>query len=319
MKKKLFSIMAIAAIAMTTSCKKEEALDSNQLGEATINGNVFAYIDGRNDVDANGLFIDELTPENLEGLAVSVSINTMIWDQSPDNNYDYPVKTYTTTTDADGNYTLTIPATDEPNNVTIVFGDMLATYWEYTADGSDASKEIEIDGGSQNVSIFNGASLNVRHEAGWNNVSGTAETFGSATLRVVYRANWDQTNGTTNDTLTGTALIGQTVTATYNNGPNDLSGNVYSAVIAVDANDPTQAIAEFTIPTYAAGNTNVSRMYFQTPDFQGTRLYNDGTDDITQNCIWDFSNNNYYDGQNLFNGTIATRTLNYWEFSYTDN
>ena len=316
MKRKFFSILAIAAIAMT-SCKKEEVLDSNQLGEATIKGNVFAYLDERNDINADGLYIENLVPEVVAGIAVSVSINTEIWDQSPDTNYDYPTKTFTTVTDAEGNYTLTFPATDKPNMVTVKFGNMLGTYYTYSADGTELSKQIEVIGGSQSIDVYAGANANVRHQAGWNNVSGTSQEYGSATFRVVYKQNWDYTNGYGNDTLTSTALIGQTITLTYNSAPTDLSDNTFSAIVAIDANNPTQAIAEFTVPTRLAGQGAVN-FFIQTPDFQGTYTTTINGADYIQNAIWNFNNNNLFDGQAVYDGSITTRYMN-GNFNFTDN
>jgi hypothetical protein len=313
-----------------TSCKKEEVLDSNQLGEATINGNLFAHIDETNDVDANGNYIQNLTPENLEGVAVTVTINTMSWDQSPDVNYDYPEKTYSTVTDADGNYTLTIPCTDagfvnqfgNAVDVEVEFGTKIVTYKEYSPTGEDLSRQIEINQTSQYIDLRAGMVVDTRHEAtSWDPVSGSSTEFGSSTLRLVYQVDWDYTNAGL-DTLTGSSLIGKTISLEYNSGPSELNGNIYTALVAVDANNPTLAIAEFTVPTYSAGNGS-SYMNILTPDFQGVRVYNNGSDDVTQNCIWNFGANSYYTGTALADGAIETVFLyNYGSngrFTFNDN
>ena len=189
MKKKLFSIMAIAAIAMT-SCKKEEVLDSNQLGEATINGNIYADLDQTNDVNAAGLYVSKSNPENVEGITVTVTINTGDWDQSPDASYAYPEKTYTATTDVNGDYTLVIPCTDEVTYPTVSFGTIYTTQSLYTTDGTELTDDIKVGGNSASLTIYSGANINVSHEASISAANGTATyEYGSAKVRIYFQTN----------------------------------------------------------------------------------------------------------------------------------
>jgi hypothetical protein len=321
MKKRLFSIMAIGAIALT-SCKKEEVLDSNQLGEATINGNVFAYLDERNDVNADGIYISNLTPENVAGISVSVSVNTRDWDQTPDYSYDYPVKTYTTVTDADGNYTLTIPATDEQLSQTINFGNILATYYEYTTDGSEVTKEVEVIGGSQGVTLFNGAVATPRKQATWNNVSGSTTEFGSATIRGMVYANWDaginaestnQSSYTYNvnnvtESVSGSPIAGQTLNIyyTYIQG-NILStgaDNVMTMTIAADGS------YEMSIPTPQV-NAGYANMAITSAEFVSTQVIENqaGDADSSRAVIYRANSGSTINVSGFYDGDYKTQDI----------
>ena len=210
--------MAIVAIAMT-SCEKEEVLDSNELGQAVITGNVWADIDRRDDVDASGLYIPGLNPENVEGITVTAEVDTENWDQSPsqDPNYIYAKKTYSAVTDASGNYTLTIPATDKAYQVELMFGTIYTTKYIYTTDGSEESEGVSVTRGSVYVDIHKGATVNIRSEAdNVNKTNGNATEYGSVTFQGIVYVDWDgQISG---ETAAGSAVIGKTLEFSYRSG-----------------------------------------------------------------------------------------------------
>ena len=262
MKKKVFSIMAISAIALT-ACKKDEVLDSNQLGQATITGNIYANLDEVNDVNSAGLFTLGSNPESVEGITVSVTIDTEDWDQSPDNNYDYPEKTYTAITNATGDYVLTIPVTDKPSNVNLDFGNIYTTQNKYTTDGSVLTEDVKVGGNSESVVIFNGAALNVAHEANMTTVYTATNEYGSGKIRVKFRSdvNYGPNSVTTYDDLTGSSLIGKTVEFTYSSGyapDNNYNNNtVFTGTIILDPTNNTQGLVEIDIPTRPTGQSFV--------------------------------------------------------------
>ena len=310
MKKKLFSIIAIGAVALT-SCKKEEVLDSNQLGEAVITGNIYANLDETNDVNSAGLFSLGSNPESVEGITVSVTIDTEDWDQSPDNNYDYPEKTYTAVTNATGDYVLTIPATDKPSNVALVFSNLYTTQNKHTTDGSALTEDVKVGGNTEYVQIFNGAAVTVAHEANMTTVYTSANEYGTAKVRIKFRCDVDYgpNSVATYDDLTGSSLIGQTVEFTYVNGyaPDDnyYNNTVFSGTIVIDPTDNTQGLVEVDIPTRATGQNDV-RINGHFSDFQGTVKTNDGLGgEMTQNAIYNLGNV-YYNMFYLADGEIET-------------
>jgi hypothetical protein len=180
MKRKIFSIMAIAAIALT-SCKKDEPATS-ELGEATINGNVWADLDQTDDFE-NGIYVSELNPEGVEGMQVYIEINTADYVQNPVGGYDYETRTYTTTTDANGDYTFTIPATEEGFDVDIYFEDMYTTRTVLAEDGvTGLTENVEVTRGDISAYIYNGAMIMKKNEASVSLVNGGANEYGTATM-----------------------------------------------------------------------------------------------------------------------------------------
>ena len=284
MKKKVFSIMAIVAIAMT-SCEKEEVLDSNQLGQAVITGNVWADLDGRDDVDASGLYIPGLNPENVEGITVTAEVDTENWDQSPsqDPNYIYAKKTYSAVTDASGNYTLTIPATDKAYQVELVFGTIYTTKYIYTTDGSEESEGVSVTRASVYVDIHKGAAVNIRSEANnVNQTNGNATEYGSVTFQGNVYVDWDgQIAGS--ETAVGSAVIGKTLEFSYRSGytPSGVSqSTTFSAVIAADGS------YSVTVPTNINGSHYIALKmddfigsYTDIAGFASTSIYGYSYDD----------------------------------------
>jgi len=297
--------MAIAAIAMT-SCKKEEVV-STELGEATIRGNVYADLDYTNDIDAAGLYSEGLVHENVAGLTVTVEVNTYYWDQTPDNSYDYAVKTYTATTDAEGNYELTIPATDESYQVAIEFGNLYTTRSEFAVDGVSVLEEnVRVGGNTVYKNIYAGATVNTSDAASVLYVDGSADEYGSATVRVVINANWDQGPNSIAgyDDLTGSSVIGKMVEMSYVNGYAPY-GNGYDNLWSVALT--ASGIVEFTIPTYPATSTNQIGVKYRIADFAGTYLYNDGGVEATQDAIW--YNLGFSNTYGIYDGDIVTVNL----------
>ena len=269
MKRKMFSIMAIAAIALT-SCKKDEPA-SSELGDATISGNVWAELD-----------LTDADPEAIEGMQVTVIVDTRDWDQNPDPTYDYEERVYTTTTDANGDWSLTIPATEEGYNVDIDFEDLYGTRTLATPSGTE-SENVEITNASHNTQfIYAGAIIAFDDEATVSTLaSNTSEQYGSATVYGTIWCDYDVANWNgaplSNQKLDAASGLGtQNVSWRYDNAPYSSNNtDVYTMAIASDGT------YMLTIPTEAlGGNTTVD---IGMIDFLGSQIQNNqmGTADST--------------------------------------
>jgi hypothetical protein len=256
MKRTIFSIMAIGAIAFT-SCKKDD-VDSTEVGSATINGNVWADLNQTDDTDGNGLYIQALNPEGVDGMQVSIELNTANLVQSPEPGYTYDKEVYTTTADANGDYTLTIPATEEGFTVTLKFGDVHTTRTIFATDGvSTITEDVEVTLANQTQFVFAGGTHDVKDQATVSTTGADAYDYGSATIMgTVYGLyywgiNW---TGSVYDYPLNAAsgITGKDILMTYDIAPYGNGGeNVFNIVIDSDGN------YEMTVPTEASGDNGV--------------------------------------------------------------
>jgi len=300
MKKRIFSIIAIAAVVMS-SCKKEE-INSTQLEDAIIKGNVYSDLDYSNDL-VNGSYVQGSVKEGVEGMIVSVEVNTYNWDQTPDNSYNYDKKTYTATTDANGDYTLTIPATDDGYNVSLSFAAVYKTRSIYTTDGSALTEEVVVNSFSRNAFIYKGAALNLKDDRtfGTNTVTNNVYEYGTATIRGTVYGSWDVGVSPTNDAV-GSPMIGKTIKLKYTSAPQGMGvSTIYSATI--DANGEYSIV----VPTNESGNFNYIAIEIFTEDFIANQIFNNGGVDGNRDAIYSGNNNSvtwFYDGdikiQNFF-------------------
>ncbi len=108
---RLLTVLAFAIIA-TFACKKEgeeDDLASTTEKTATFKGKVLANTDQTNDTTEFG------TPQTQyeappAGTKIILSIDGYDLDATPDDDYDYPVRTFSTSTDASGNFSIELPA-----------------------------------------------------------------------------------------------------------------------------------------------------------------------------------------------------------------
>jgi hypothetical protein len=299
MKRKMFSIMAIAAIALT-SCKKDE-VDSSELGEATLSGNVWAELD-----------LTNATTESVAGMQVTVIVDTYDWDQNPDNNYDYEERVYTTTTDASGNWTLTIPATESGYNIDVDFVDTYGSRIVATPGGT-ATENVEITNGSHNNTfIYAGAVIAFNDEANVNAVNNDpSDQYGTAKISGNINVTWNTANWNVAppanqrwNTAAGTNLGAHNVVWKYDSAPYNTSDeNVYSVAI-----DLTTGTYELTIPTEALGTGNDVGIDWGMLDFEGSRVQNNmaGTADSTVYGIYSVGGLYYYGTEYFYDGDIQT-------------
>ncbi|MCB9223090.1 MAG: hypothetical protein R2780_07735 [Crocinitomicaceae bacterium] len=268
MKRIILSSLAIAAIALT-SCKKDE-VETIELGEATISGTIRADIDQTNDLNGAGLYEQYYSPEGAAGMTVRAFVDTKKYYQSPDPNYNYDIEVYTAVTDANGSFTLTIPATQEGFDVNLEFEDVYGvTRKLYTSNGSSLTEESYLTMGDTWEYIYDGANLNVVYDANIYPVNNNANQYGSATVSGTVYAVID--NGATPSGSvplnTASGFGGKEVIFTWDNPPYG-NGGATQIVVTIDANGDYTA----TIPTMSAGNGSVD-IFVGMLDFTGDFIY----------------------------------------------
>jgi len=269
MKKKLFSIVAIAAIAMT-SCKKDET--APELGSATITGTIRADIDQTNDLNSGGLYEWNYTPDAVEGMVVRVEVDYYDLDESPNGSFDYPKKTFTATTDASGFFSLDLPATEDGYTVTVEFDDVNGvTRKMYTTDGSALNEASMITKGNENVFIYDGANLDFVYDANISVTDASANEFGTATVKGRVLVSWDVTPDAAYDAFYGSPwtnlyssspMNGVEWSWRYTNAPNGVG---YGSDFAFTLDG--SGYFTIQVPTYASPNTSSVSISLGFDDF----------------------------------------------------
>lgn len=293
MKRKIFSALAIVAIAFT-SCKKDD-LDTTELGEATIEGNIWA------DLDQSAMGV-----EGVSGMQVKIEVNTQNWDQQPVGGYNYDKKVYTATTDANGDYSFTLPATDDGYNVTLEFEDLYTT--RTLVDGT--TETVRVTRGDITKFIYSGAAITTVDEGTINQWNTT--TYGSATVKgFVYvnpdAAGWNGTSADIKFTNSVASTYGlPTVQILWKYDTNDEPYNITDQVIRYVDFDMNTGAYELTIPTEASGLNDVY-IYWGINDFEGQGLRNN------QAATADSIVNGYYS-----NSQIWTNWSGLWD-GYIEN
>jgi len=120
MKKILLFAMGLVVL-IYVGCKKK-TIETTPLGTATVTGHVFANLDLTNDTNSSGNWEYGTTPDPVAGMRVFAVVNYYYLDQTPNGGTnDYKTKTFETLTDANGQYTLSLPAGEKNYTVTIQF------------------------------------------------------------------------------------------------------------------------------------------------------------------------------------------------------
>jgi hypothetical protein len=300
MKRKVLSVIAIAAVVMT-SCKKNEP--ANYLGSATVTGKVTADLDLSNDVNGAGAYQQGYTPDSKAGINVYAEVNTKWWDQKPDNNYTYLIKTYSTTTAADGSYSFTIPATEKPYNITIKVGEFVQDQVQYAADGNHGAVSKRYTAADQTVSIFDGGTS--RRDIHMNNTTvggNTVDVFGTYAVsgKLYYNINYTNDSPvTTYDAIPAGYKIQYVYTS---NIPGGASSLIKYANVAADGSYTIE------LPTADLGTT-ASNVTVTFPDIVSTQTYDiGGGSNETIPYVWQIGNATL----SVVNGnaTIMDRTFN---------
>ncbi|MEX1002708.1 MAG: hypothetical protein WDZ35_11385 [Crocinitomicaceae bacterium] len=305
MKRKLFSVLAIAAIALT-SCKKEEV--DSALETATINGTIRADIDQTNDVNNAGLYEPYSMPDAVEGMLVKVEVNTQDWDESPQAGFDYAKKVYTVETNASGEFILEIPATADGYTITIEFEDVYGvTRTLYTNDGSAVTEEAYVSKTDENLFIYAGADLNVVYDAAITPVNNANQQYGTATVKGKFYGDWDATEndypifGNNEPFVTGSPLAGKTLYWGYNNPPYSVSTQGLNA-FTLEADGSF----EITVPTEVVNSPNLVDIYMGFDDFIDDQIIPNqaGTADSTAQSIYTVGGISGYNVNNISDGSV---------------
>ena len=270
MKRKVFSALAIIVIAMT-ACKKEE-LDTTELGSAEVKGNVWADLD-----------LTNTTNEGAAGMQVTVEVNTSAWDQQPVAGYNYDKQVYTTTCGASGDYSLTIPATQEGYTITVTFEDLYTT-----RQLSSTTENVKVTMGDLTHFIYDGAVIESQDIGTVTSVNNTVNQYGTAvvygTVYAMYDiANWNAAPPINQRLTTISGLGAQDIVWRYETTPYGTADvNVYT--MAVDMTDGSYVL---TIPTEATSGAAVD-VDWGLFDFPGNRIQNNwnSTVDSTVAGIW---------------------------------
>jgi len=151
MKRKIFAVLAVGAIALV-SCKKEEPVAPSSPGSATIQGTLWSNTNLDNDTDQWGFYM--YNPEYAKtGVTFSAVIDGMDLDQTPDGSFNYSDVVTTGTIGANGAYTVSVPCYSEWIDCEVRFNDY--TDNQLSGGANDATKEYF--GGSVWVSVYDGA------------------------------------------------------------------------------------------------------------------------------------------------------------------
>lgn len=283
MKKIILSTMAIAAIALT-SCKKDP-IDTTELGSATINGTIRADINQTDDVNGAGLYDPYLNPEGVEGMQVRIEVWTGNYEQNPDMSYDYNQEVYTATTDASGNFSFTIPATQQGFNVTMDFKDKHGiTRTLYSSTGSSLTEESYVTKANETVFIYDGASIDVVYDGNIVAENNSTNEHGMATIMGTITIEHD--NGLTPqvDTISNTPITNAgPIVLTWDYAP--YGANYGTTITAtIDANGQYK----IDLPTELAGGNNVL-FWLGAENFQAEAIMSNflGTADSTAQAIYE--------------------------------
>lgn len=317
MKKKLFSILAIGAIAITSCNKDEEAL---VMGTAMINGTIRADIDQTNDINGAGLYESDYMPDAVEGMVVKVEVDTKLWDESPDASFDYAKKVYSTTTNSSGEFSLELPATTDGYSVTVTFEDLHGvTRMLYTTDGADLTEESYVSKGDESVFIYEGADLDFVYDADMNTTNNENYEYGMATVTGRFVLDWDQTSdaavspywGTMEEAGTGSPMAGKTLYWGYNWAPYG-NGSQNQFAFTLDS----EGKFSFEVPTYVISEFSSVGIYFGFDDFVADQVIDNaaGTADSLVPSIYSIGGINsittsLYDGD-VYNNAFGISITN---------
>lgn len=219
MKAQFVAALSIAAISLV-GCKKEDPA-STELGSATISGRLTADLDLSNDLLPDGGFSPGLVKEGISGVTVYVTVDTEDWDLNPDNSYSYPEKVFTTTTDANGNYSLSIPCNTKEMYVNVEFATVVRNQTQYDPTTSETLiSEVEFEFDNRYVTIFDGAKhSSINEHAYANSTEPISTNFGTHAISGTIYLNNDNTNDSP-ETQYEDIPAGTVITCVYQNSYN---------------------------------------------------------------------------------------------------
>lgn len=206
MRKKILTALAFATLAFV-GCKKNTP-DAVELSDVQISGIILAHLDYTNDTNANGTYVAGSVADPASGVRVYTSINYLNLDETPNGGTgDYKTVVISATTDANGAWTLTVPASNKPYTVTVKTEEFFRDQIQADAFGNNTGTELR---------RFTNADITV------NDVAAGA---GSVTTKSVIASDF-AVNGTTNDPKeTGVVKISGTIRINTMDLPGDTAVN----------------------------------------------------------------------------------------------
>ena len=182
----LWSVLAVAGMfTILTACKKDEQKDPLTPGTATVSGRLTANLDETD-------FQLQSVPQ---GTGVTFIIDAADLERNPQPGYNYEDIVVRGTADADGNYSVSLPAVKKSINVTVVFDEFEFDATVLTTD-DDGFQEAVVERrtftrASASVSIVEGQVL-VRD---YNYNTGVGSFVPSAMIRGVVEAQFTDNVG----------------------------------------------------------------------------------------------------------------------------
>jgi hypothetical protein len=131
----LLSVLAVAGIfSALTSCKKDEQKEALTPGTAMVSGRLTANLDETD-------FQIQSVPQ---GTGITFRINGADLDRNPQPGYNYEDFVVRGTVDADGNYSVSLPAVKNSINVSVIFDEFEFDATVLTTD-DDGFQEVVIE------------------------------------------------------------------------------------------------------------------------------------------------------------------------------
>ena len=124
MKKNVYFFVFVLLLSLSvTSCKKDSATTNTKTtGSASVSGTLKANLDMTNDTTQNGT--PQIQNENVPaGTLITFIIDSKDLQDNPDSAYVYPKLEYTTTVEANGAFSISLPANTNPINAEVRFAD----------------------------------------------------------------------------------------------------------------------------------------------------------------------------------------------------
>jgi hypothetical protein len=162
MKKLTFAVAVMFCIALIgTSCTKEQTTTAAP-GTGMLSLELRVNNNEANDT-LNSVNDNELVPA---GTAVQFTMNTKDYQLNPDANYNYEMKTWTATVDANGMVSIELPAISKASSVTVKYPDLSLTKTERIGlpnstinPRRDTSYTVIYERNDDNFDVYDGADV----------------------------------------------------------------------------------------------------------------------------------------------------------------
>lgn len=194
MRKKILTALAFATLAFV-GCKKNTPTGPVELSDVQISGVILAHLDYTNDTNASGTYSEGSVADPVSGLRVYTTVNYYYLDETPNGSTnDYKQMVISATTDANGVWTLTVPASSRPYDITIYTDVFYRDVTLADAQGNNVGTELH---------EFGNMSFDV------DDIAAGAGSAIQTETRVA--SDWGSVNGNSNTNVTGVFKLSGTV------------------------------------------------------------------------------------------------------------